>query len=108
MRLNPKSVNALAVLPKRKYLQPRFGGADIGFVERGHDVKREAGQFQSDEDHEQLFAADEQHQSNGRKQNYRQVFAVIKRSAIACRNNHREKGEREADDFEQRRERGNH
>jgi len=39
MKLIPKSVNALAVLPNRKYFRPA-------------SAEREAGEFEADEDHE--------------------------------------------------------
>jgi len=53
---------------KQEIFQARFGRAHICFVERGHDIKRETEQFETDKDHEKFFAADEQHQSDRRKE----------------------------------------
>src|SRR5438046_7675787 len=49
---------------EQEIFQTRFGGAHIGFVERGHDIKRETGELQADEDHEQIFADNEQTQAD--------------------------------------------
>ena len=78
MKLRPKSVKALAVLPKRKYFSPASAERTLALVERGHDVKRETGQLEPDENHEQFFAADEEHQPDRREQNQREIFAVVR------------------------------
>ena len=93
---------------EQEIFQARFSRAHIGFVERGHDVKRQAGEFEADEDHEQLFAANEQHQSDRREQNEREILTVISRRTIAARKEYGEKGERDTDDFEQRIQRRDH
>jgi hypothetical protein len=62
---------------EQEIFQACFGGANICFVERGHEIKRQAGQLEPDENHEQLFAADEQHQSDGRQQDEREIFSAI-------------------------------
>ena len=101
MKLIPKSVNALAVLPKRKYFRPGFGGAEVGFVERRHDIKREAGELEADENHEQFFAADEQHQSDrGEQKHARDTRRDCGEERSIAREKHSEKGERETDDLE--------
>ncbi len=56
----------------------------------------------------QLLAADEQHQSDRGEQKEREIFAVMTGSAVAAREDHGEKGEGEADDLEERRERRDH
>ena len=93
---------------EEKILQAGLGGTAVGFVERGHDVERQPGQFESDENHEQLFAADEQHQSDRGEQNQREIFALVARGAITARENDGEKGEHQADDFEERGQRRDH
>ena len=60
MKLRPKSVKALARLPKRKYFSPASAERPMLLVECGHNVKREPGQLEPDENHEQFFAPDEQ------------------------------------------------
>ena len=53
---------------EQEIFQTRFGRAHICFVEGSHDIKRETGQLEPDEDHEELFAADEKHESNRREE----------------------------------------
>ena len=77
MKLRPKSVKALAMLPKRKYFSPASADDGCRLVECGHNVKRETGQLEPDEDHEQFFAPDEQQQSDRREQNHREIFALF-------------------------------
>ena len=62
---------------EEKILQSSFGRTEIGLIECGHDVERQPGQFESDENHEQLLAADEQHQSDRREQNQREILALM-------------------------------
>ena len=90
---------------EKKILEARFGGTRIGFVEPGHDVKREASQLESDENHEQLFTADEKHESDRGEEKEREVFALVARGTIAPREDHREEGERETDGLEEGSER---
>ena len=52
---------------EEKILETRFGRARVGFVEPRHDVERQTGQFEPDEDHEQFLAADEEHEPNRRE-----------------------------------------
>ena len=52
---------------EQEIFQARFGGADIAFVERGQDIQRETREFEPDEDHEQLFTANEQHEPDRRE-----------------------------------------
>ena len=60
---------------KQKILQTCFRGSHIGPVECSHHVKRKAQQFEPDENHEQLFTANEQHEADGCQKNNRQIFA---------------------------------
>jgi hypothetical protein len=61
---NSKKRECAGRVTEKEIFQTRFGRAHICFVERGHDIKRETGQLEPDEDHEELFAADEKHESN--------------------------------------------
>ena len=40
---DPKKRERARRAAEEEIFQARFGGADVGFVERGHDIKREAG-----------------------------------------------------------------
>ena len=62
---------------EQKIFQTCFGGTHIGPVECNHHVKRKAQQFEPDENHEQLFTANEQHETDGCQKNNRQIFAGI-------------------------------
>src|SRR5437588_2837663 len=70
---------------EKEIFEARFRGARIGFVESGHDVKREAGELEPDENHEQLFTADEKHESDGGEQDEGEVFAPVARGTVAPR-----------------------
>ena len=37
---------------KEKIFQPSFGRSDVAFVERGHQIKRQPGKFEPNENHE--------------------------------------------------------
>ena len=101
----PKKRERARGAAEKEIFEARFRGARVGFVEPRHDVERQAGQLETDEDHEQLFAADEEHESDRGEQEQREIFAAVTRSVHAAREDHGEKGERQADDFEERRER---
>ena len=44
---------------KKEILQAGFSRSDIGLVERSHEIKRQPGKLESDENHEQFLAANE-------------------------------------------------
>ena len=85
---------------EQEIFQARFGGANVSFIERRHDIKRETGELEADEDHEQFFAADEQHESDRGKEEHREILAGIAGLAVVARNEHSENGERETDNLE--------
>ena len=97
---DPKKFERARRATEQEIFQARFGGADVGFVERRHNIKREAGELEADEDHEQFFAADEQHESNRGKQKHGEILAGIARVAVATRKEHSEKSEGETDNLE--------
>ena len=70
---------------EEKIFQAGFGGADVGLVEGRHDVEGQAGEFEADKNHEELFAADEEHQPNGGEQEQSEIFAVMPGSAVRAR-----------------------
>ena len=108
-KLSPKSVNALAMLPKRKYFRPASAEGRLALIERGHDVKREPGQLEPDENHEQFFAPDEQHAAQSwRAKSSRDIRLCDGKRMFAAREEHGEKREHQADDFEERIERRDH
>jgi hypothetical protein len=49
---------------EEKVFQTCFRRSHIGLVERSHHVKGKAEQFEPNENHEQLFTADKQHQTD--------------------------------------------
>ena len=51
-------------------------------VKRGQDVKREAGQFQGNEDHKEIFRTDQKHQAYRRQQHQRDHHAVQRRAKV--------------------------
>src|SRR5438270_13830981 len=55
----PKESKSAGGAAKEEILQAGFSRSDVGFVERSHEIKRQAGKFESDKDHEQLLAANE-------------------------------------------------
>jgi len=89
---------------EEKIFETCFRGARVGFVESRHDVERETGQFEPDKDHEQFLTADEEHQPNRGEQEQREEFPAMPGRAVASEEDG-EKGERQADDLEERRER---
>ena len=93
---------------EEKIFQPGFSRPEVAPIERGHDVKREPGQLESDENHEQLFAPDEEEQPDRREQNEREIFAVMARRVVVASEEHGEKREHEADDLEEGIERRDH
>src|SRR4029453_11703371 len=97
---DPKKRERARRAAEQEIFQSRFGGADVGFVERRHDIKREAGQLEADEDHEQFFAADEQHESDRGKEKHGEILAGIARGAVATHKKHSEKSERGTDNLE--------
>src|SRR5439155_22850291 len=44
---------------KKKIFQPGFGRPNVAFVKRGHQIKRQPGKLEPNEDHQQLLAANE-------------------------------------------------
>ena len=50
---------------EEKIFQGSFCRTDALLVESGHRVKTEAEKFQGDENHQQIFRADEEHHRNG-------------------------------------------
>ena len=55
----PKESKSAGGAAKEEILQAGFSRSDVGFVERSHEIKRQAGKFESGKDHEQLLAANE-------------------------------------------------
>ena len=101
-------MNALEVLPNRKYFRPASAERDIGLVKCSHHVKRKAQQLQPNENHQQLFTAHEQHETDRCQKNNRQIFASDDAEIFLIAQGNCEKGKRQADDFEKRRERRDH
>ena len=91
---------------EEEILHAGFRGPDVALVERRHDIKRKTGELEPDENEQELFAADEQHQADGREKKKCKVFGVMLEFDLA-RDDHGEKGERQADHFEQGNERRN-
>ena len=89
---------------EEKVFQTCFGRSHIGLVERSHHVKGKAQQFEPNENHEQLFTANKQHETDRCQKNNRQVFARMTQRFFRSSQTHREKGKHEANDFEKRRE----
>ena len=97
---DPKKRERARRAAEQEIFQARFGGAEVGFVERRHNIKREASELEADEDHEQFFAADEQHESDRGQQKHGEILAGIAGGTVITRKEHSEKGERETDNLE--------
>ena len=93
---------------EEEILEARFSGADIGFVETGHDIKGQTGEFEPDKDHEKLLAADEQQEADGGEEQHGEVLAAVLQELLPVSEEHGEEGEDEADDLEERGERRDH
>src|SRR4029453_6510337 len=97
---DPKKRERARCAAEQEILQTRFGGADVSLVERRHNIKREAGELEADEDHEEFFAADEQHESDRGKQKHGEILPGIARRAVVVRKKNSEKSEYETDNLE--------
>ena len=64
---------------EQKVFQGRLGGLDVALVERREDVKREARQFERDENHQDVLGADQEHHPHNCQQDQRKVFACVRR-----------------------------
>src|SRR5581483_10229979 len=73
-----------------------------GAAERSQHIKRESQQFESNENRKQLFAADQQHQTDSCQKNKRQIFASMTEGFLRPRQADGEKGKPETNDFEKR------
>src|ERR1700731_4761271 len=86
---------------KEKIFQSGFGRMDIGFIESSQDIERQPKQLESDKNHEQLFAADEQHESHRAKQKHGDILAVITQRFLRGNERNSSDREREADNFKE-------
>ena len=84
---------------EQKVFQRRLGGPGVVLVERGEDVKREAGEFQRDENHQQILGADQEHQADGAEQNQRKIFADMVGEPAGRGNQNGENRQREQRDL---------
>ena len=84
---------------KQKVFQRGLGGFFIVLVERGDDVEREAGEFQRDENHQQILGADHEHQADGAEQDQRKIFADMIGEFAGRGNQHGENRQPQQRDF---------
>src|SRR5687767_12190823 len=85
---------------EEEILQSGFGGTEALFVERGHGVKAEAEEFQRDENHQEIFCADEEHHGDGGEEQEREEFAGVSREIGVDRKPGDEDGQEEKDYFQ--------
>ena len=64
--------------PNRKYFSAASADLDVALVERRQDVEREAGQFERNEDHQDVLGTDQEHHPDCRQQEQREVLAHVR------------------------------
>ena len=86
---------------EQEIFQRRLRRFRVVLVERRQDVEREARQLQRDEDHQQVFRADEEHHADGREQDECEKFADVIGEVGIHREEHRENRQHQQRDLDQ-------
>src|SRR5262245_11197991 len=93
---------------EEKVFQRRFGGLDVPLVERRHDIKAHAEQFQGQEDHEDVLRRNQEHHTHRGQQQQQIILTDVVSERRFQGEKGREDGEQEDELLQQRRQRVEH
>src|SRR5204862_7734238 len=84
-KAQPKEGERTRGTAEEKILEASLRGALVRLVEPRHHVERQSGEFEPDENHEQLLAPHEEQESNGGEQKEREIFTAMPGRAATAR-----------------------